>query len=357
MKSPDEAATCSGSILDATHVLTAAHCTFEEGGQAFPASDYHVFAGLDPAGGASPEEQFREVRSVRVEPNYRRGQDGDDVAVLEVTSPFVFGGASVASIPVIDTGQEPVLGSSLRLVGWGQVRYEHADGAEHYLDQTRTQPWDCSSGAPTILCAVSRTGSPCSGDSGGGLVQGTPPTLVAVMNFTDASETPCMPGEPSGYTDLATPEVEDWLAGDPDPPQAPRASGAPQLGGAGFAGGTLTCAPPPWSPAANLSTLFVDLHDDQILQAGSSNFLPLTATEVGAAVSCISVATNAGGTSYAGGTGWVVIEAAPAAQGGRPAPPAHRPRSAGQAHQARAVGEPPRWWRRSGGGSLHTAGT
>src|SRR5262245_31990644 len=80
MQSGDAFASCSGSIVDAAHVVTAAHCTYD-GSAPRALGSYTVTAGIaDVSKGADHgEEQAREVSSVRVAPGFVPGEVGDDV--------------------------------------------------------------------------------------------------------------------------------------------------------------------------------------------------------------------------------------------------------------------------------------
>jgi secreted trypsin-like serine protease len=90
---------CSGALISATEVLTAAHCA-----QSDP-SRYRVFAGWSqgPDGQSGPVfDQVRPVSAVRVHPGYNAAAGYlDDVAVLELPEPFDLG-PRVSPIVVAD---------------------------------------------------------------------------------------------------------------------------------------------------------------------------------------------------------------------------------------------------------------
>ncbi|HKT82301.1 MAG TPA: trypsin-like serine protease, partial [Solirubrobacterales bacterium] len=305
MRSGNGSAACSGSIVDAAHVVTAAHCTFDEAKAPRPLSAYTITAGITDASraGDHDEEQAREVSSVRVEPGFVPGEVGDDVAVLRVEPPFDLGAVGVASIPLAAANAAgPTVGAAARLFGWGQVGEGRSDGRLHHLDQGLLEQWQCTYGVPSVLCAWSATGAACAGDSGGGLVTATdPPVLLGVSNFVIYPSSACAAGNLTAYTDVSTPEVHSWLLGDEDPPQAPRAGIRPLLWGELGSGGTAICDAPAWTEGPTVTTKFLyttpGSYTTQIVQQGPSNKYALGSKDVGHSLTCVSVAANEAGTT------------------------------------------------------------
>ncbi len=138
--------------------------------------------------------------------------------------PWDFSGASVQAIALAPPGSGA---GTLRAYGFGRYNATEIDYRLRSLDESLVRQYRCISGVPTILCGQTPTGSTCFGDSGGGLiVPGAPSRLIAVTSFVVADGdgvADCDLGEANGYTDLTSPAISAWLAGD----------GAPAAGTAG----------------------------------------------------------------------------------------------------------------------------
>lgn len=290
---------CSGSIIDATHVLTAAHCT--AGGQN-PPSSYRIYAGKNTLASAQDksEAQQREVSAQRIMPQYRADISENDIAELTVNEPFDFSDPAVGPITIVSVNSAPPVGGATRLVGWGHFAPNSNDLHERSLMQWRVPQRKCWSGVASLLCTHSEAGSPCGGDSGAGVVTATePPLLIGVASYTVSSVgVTCAPNLLSGNADLSTPELQAWLAGDPHPPQAPRSRDLPVLSRVDSS--EALCNPPTWSGSPNLQTLFLDANTEALLQSGGSPRYRLEEGGSGREIRSVSVATNAGGTTEAG---------------------------------------------------------
>lgn len=296
--------TCTGSITDAAHVLTAAHCVFVGPGQPLAPSALTVYAGASSftQGADQDELQSRGVVNIRAFPSYAYRDLSGDVALLEVSPPFSLGGPGVQPIPVVREGGRPAVGNLLRTFGFGLFADGQGDGVERYLDQQRIAQWRCASGAPSVLCTLSPSGSPCKGDSGGGVVTPTsPPVLLGVSNitFNAVGEAACAPGHLTVSADLSSPEIHRWLEGSEQPPRAPRSSFRAALSRPPVAGERVACVPPKWEESpTSLATAFVDMGAFKILARGSARYVPRP-SQVGRLLACVSIATNGGGTTEA----------------------------------------------------------
>jgi V8-like Glu-specific endopeptidase len=293
---------CTGSIIDSTHILTAGHCMFDEDTNLeYPVADVGVLAGITSANDVSfLQERF--ASSVNVKPGYVSGSvDGDDdIAELTLSMPLTFN----ASVAPVALGQASALkvGASATFYGWGESTNGGDALTEHYLTDVIDQPWVCADGAPSTICGVSQQGDSCPGDSGAGLVvQNGVPELVGVLDYTVTStSTQCQSGHVTGFTDVTSPEVAQWIAGVASPPFAPRAEGDATISVAQpQVGGTATCVSPAWSDATSVDYIFLT-PSGLVLQSGAQNTLVLPAAAAGQSVQCVSDATSLGGTSYSG---------------------------------------------------------
>jgi hypothetical protein len=291
---------CSGSLIGPAQVLTAAHCTDSAGGLA-PVDSYVVRAGLasyagdvDPAAG-----QARGVAAVRVHPNWENPRFTGDVAILTLSEPF---NITAAVSPIAIAQSAPPIGSGVRVVGFGRFGPDTIDFRERVLDMRLWPDVACYEGVPAVSCIHSADGAVCSGDSGSGVVtQTTPPTLVAVVDIS--VEGVCAVGTRGGGANLTSPEIAAWLAGSANPPLGPRGLSRPSMAGQPHVGGTLTCTASQWSGDPSVTTSFMDLGTFATLQSGPATTYKIPPSDLGRDVGCVSVATNAGGTTqWATGT-------------------------------------------------------
>jgi hypothetical protein len=286
---------CSGAIIDASHILTAAHCTVSDTFGPWPVSSYTVTAGIVDATGSGDQShmQSRGVEALRTAPGWISGQLGDDVAELTLSEPLDLSGAFVSRVQVAASGAELPVGSPATLYGWGTSGSpEQLEWHERALVTTLNPSYYCASGLPSLTCVDSNFGEACGGDSGGGYVTPTsPPILVAVEDF---GARPCAAGKSDGATSLSSPEIQLWLAGDGAPVLAPRSSSYSTMSGDQNAGGTVECSSPAWSLLATLSYLFIDTNTFAVLQEGPASYV-LRQGDVGRSVGCVTKATTAGG--------------------------------------------------------------
>lgn len=317
---------CGGSILDATDVVTAAHCLYDpETGARVRTGNVVAVAGVSNLEAEHEEHaQFRLAESLRIHPYYNRSAGAgtpDDVAVVALSEALTLSsdpGSAVSSIGLVAAGMTPAEGALLNLTGYGRESpsAEFLEGPLNSIGMTTGFSGKCGGEADAVwLCASASTGSACFGDSGSGLTTtaGTP-TLVGVMDTVSGSSNEfCRANSTNGFVNLAAPEIRDFVEGDPSPPQAPRGGNAIEIRGVPKVGNTLTCSPGSWSGEPTIAYSFIDSSSGQtqMLQSGGSSTYAPTASDVGRTILCEVHATNAGGTGMVRTTSLRAIEAAP----------------------------------------------
>ena len=299
---------CGGSVLDATHVLTAAHCVVAAGQTApRPASAFTVMAGFTDtttwSGGTPPAgTQVSGVTSLRVHPLYDEATKADDVAVLTLASALNLSGPRTKAIALAPVGGGPAPGAALGFSGYGaQVEGRLPDGKLYGATLTAVSDDQCRpniavNASASVQCVAAANQAACFGDSGGPLTAGG--AQVAVASY--APQSGCARG-PSGFADVTAPEVLAFIDGAASVPVAPRQSDPALLYSVNppVQGSPMTCAPGTWSNGPALGYAFVDDGTGRTLQSGpSATFVP-TAAHRGTQIACVVSASNAGGTSTA----------------------------------------------------------
>ncbi|HMJ03494.1 MAG TPA: trypsin-like serine protease [Conexibacter sp.] len=329
---------CGGSILDATHVVTAAHCVYDDAQNLRPVSTFTVVAGVSNVRAAAPGDapQLVRVSSVRAHPLYdpaatsTTSVSADDVAVLQLAAPLVLGLPTAQAIPLA-AGPSPAVGTAASLTGFGrQAAGGVPDGQLYEVGTGVVNPMICGGANNAILlCVSSSVGSACQGDSGGPMTVGTPAMLVGVTSFVTLSgpSGECGVASLNGYTNVTAPEISAFIAGDDSPPLAPRGGLDIRLSGIFQVGRTATCTAGTWSNNPTIQYTFQD-SAGVALQSGASSTYTFAPADAGRAVACHVSATTDGGTGISmTGTSAPVASAPVAPSPPRPAPrPAPKPK-------------------------------
>ncbi|KAB1978577.1 S1 family peptidase [Streptomyces triticiradicis] len=189
---------CGGTLLAADKVVTAAHCVSGE-----TTSSIRVVGGRTYLNGT--DGTVGRVSRIWINPDYRDATDGDDVAVLTLSTPMPYTPAPYVSPS--DTGLYAA-GTTARIVGWGTTS---ENGSSSNQLRTATVPTvsdsSCASSygsdfvASDMVCAGYAAGGvdTCQGDSGG-------PLLIngVLAGITSWGEGCAEAGYPGVYTRLTT---------------------------------------------------------------------------------------------------------------------------------------------------------
>jgi hypothetical protein len=298
---------CSGTIVDPSHVVTAAHCATGDKGNRLGPRAFTIAAGITARRpGLVPGAQLRRVTSVRVHPAYNPRIVGyADVAVMQVDPPFETT-ATVAPIALVAPGGTPAPGTVVRGYGFGLDGRDHQPD-EHALDMTMRPFSRCLPGIAGVSCARSAVGTGCPGDSGGPIVT-TTPTVVLAGVISGGSDDRCAKGETAWFADLATPSIGDFVRGDDDPPAMPFAEELATLHLTADRDAPIACTAAPWRDATSITTQFVHPGVGDVVQDGLGTTYAPQAGDVGHRIGCRSIGDSAGGTAWMPAGAYVTVE-------------------------------------------------
>ncbi|MFJ8003946.1 S1 family peptidase [Streptomyces fagopyri] len=189
---------CGGTLVAANKVVTAAHCMTGE-----TTSSVRVVGGRTYLTGTNGT--VSKVSRIWVDPGYTDATNGDDVAVLTLSTPMSYTPASY--VAATSTGVYAA-GTTARIVGWGTT--SENGGSSDQL-RTATVPIVSDAGcrssygsdylASDMVCAGYTNGGTdtCQGDSGGPLLIGG--VLAGITSWGNGC---AEAGYPGVYTRLTT---------------------------------------------------------------------------------------------------------------------------------------------------------
>lgn len=320
---PYQALLCGGSVRDATHVITAAHCVFASGpgGPApLPANRFDVLAGATNLVGPplEPNAQRIAVTAVSVNPGYDPATWANDSAVLELAAPGITTPAATfvgLADPARGAFWDGLGGDAATISGWGLTTCNPSTGtcdSNSYPVGMRAASVPivdnatCSARYGTeflgnvMLCAgdaVHGGIDTCQGDSGGPLTVQDPaftkPRLVGITSFGRGCASAQFPGV---YTRVAEPSILSYLRS--NGPPAPIPVGAPSIAGTAAVGQTLQCLTPGWQNNPTLDYEFERLVNGTAITVTTARSGPaytVQATDAGGTLRCVVRGENAGG--------------------------------------------------------------
>lgn len=239
---------CGGTIIDATHILTAAHCAHDDIDD--PKSPVLNPAELVVISGTSrlfPTLDDTAVVSdvATVEPNPEYDGDNYDVAVITLTTPLNLDGLHRRAISLATAN--PATGAYVQISGWGvtdergvdfsptlqatTVRIKHFETCQRSYEAIGTQLRRYA-----VFCAGGGTPprDACYGDSGGPLVNAAG-QLAGIVSSGNGCAEAKYPGIYSSVANSANRAfITDQLAASTPPPATagpgPRLAGVPEVG-------------------------------------------------------------------------------------------------------------------------------
>jgi secreted trypsin-like serine protease len=309
---------CGGSVRDAWHIITAAHCVFNTpfsgSGRAAQPSQIDVLAGTEnltnEAAGARPK-----VATISFDPAFDSGTLQHDAAVLTLAAPLGLG-AKAQPVAIVDSASSLAPGTPLYVTGWGDTNpttnnpSDFPDllqgvGVNLVSDSACNDDYEFYGGiAGAIqLCAAANGHDACQGDSGGPLVQAlgagaADDRLVGIVSLGIGCAKPEYPGI---YTEVANPSIRSFVL-EAGPVAAPTNQAAPTLSGVAAIGQRLSCSPGAWTGSPSLTYQFVRstaAGDVGMAANGPAPDYTVTAQDAGTSLRCIVVASNPGGTVFA----------------------------------------------------------
>lgn len=195
---------CGGSVLSASRVLTACHCT-----------DGITTAGLSIRAGSSTSQSGGQLISVSRlvnHPQYNANTVDFDVAVLWLSSPLNLGTHPISVVPLPSQNEGVGIGQLAQVSGWGTVCENCATSPRlRYVSVPIVSNADCNQAyrggiTDRMICAGFPEGGrdACQGDSGGPLtISGRQVGIVSWGAGCAAA------GFPGVYTRVAA--VRNWI--------------------------------------------------------------------------------------------------------------------------------------------------
>ena len=201
-----EAFSCGGSILNATWVLTAAHCVTNGGATPLQVS---VTAGMTDRN--FPGQQVL-ADQITMHPGYNDQTFLNDIALIRLASPLALDGVNAAAInlPIGLPAGWPALNTPALITGWGETAPDVTPAIlqKATISVLAAPGQFCTVGgsltyAPDqMMCAGTLTGPPgaCRGDSGGAAAVQTNGQWY-VAGLTSHGSVPCaQANDPAVYT-------------------------------------------------------------------------------------------------------------------------------------------------------------
>ena len=192
---------CSGSLISEYWVLTAGHCTY-----GVPDDGANVTMGNSNREGSGTVT----INSLRVipHPNYRPNIVGNDLGLIELTTPFMQT-PKIQPVRYMSAGARHE-GEDVTAIGWGKTSDDSNSAAQflHYVNVTVATHESCEDIYGTLVvgtdfCLNTTDGKGvCNGDSGGPTTNPARDTQYGVNSFVHILG--CESGRPHAIANVAT---------------------------------------------------------------------------------------------------------------------------------------------------------
>jgi len=194
---------CSGTALDSSWLLTAAHCFVED----CPAILREVELYSVAYGSTTIDKaKFEDIEKVVISPKWDCRTKANDLALVRLKKSHAFTPIQLASHE--DSQSALKIGSAFQISGWGYTELrttsnELKEGAITIKLANECRRLDNGALLEGMICAGDILRNACDGDSGGPLFKRSPAGVIKQFGIVSGGEG-CVDGKPGGvYTEIS----------------------------------------------------------------------------------------------------------------------------------------------------------